>query len=68
MPRKAEILTGKAEKPEGEFGPDPTSNTIKLRKKYTEFVLDKQSAGEPTQSFQEWVKEMYPDVPILKPS
>ena len=64
MPRSAELMTGKYE----EFGKDPTANTIKLRKKYTEFVIQEQSDGKQTESFQEWAKKNYPDVRILKPS
>jgi hypothetical protein len=63
MPRSAELMTGKAD----EFSKDPTTNTIKLRKKFTEFVIQEQVAGNPTPSFHEWAKKNYPDVPILGP-
>ena len=68
MPRSSNILTGKADTTENEFGHDPAANTIKLRKKYTEFVIQEQSDGKQTESFQEWAKKNYPDVRILKPS
>lgn len=67
MPRQAKNLKGDTAKiAKVEFGQDRAKNTVKLRRKYTDFAIKQQINGQSVPPFKQWAKQNFPDVKILE--